>query len=62
MVTDLKQHSSPLSSLHLVYILMVVVVTWLYPWVKTDRVIHQDHHQQKTRGLMVLKMPSLEGK
>lgn len=46
----------------LVYILMVVVLTWLYPWVKTDQVIHQNHHQQKTRGLMVLKMPSLEGK
>ena len=36
---------------------MLVVVLWLYMWVKTDLAIYQNHWQG---GFMVLEMPSLE--
>lgn len=38
--------------MQLVYILMVVVVTWLYMWVKMYGTTHQNHQQH---GLMVFK-------
>lgn len=37
VATDLKQHSSPSNSMrYMVYMLTVVVVMWLYMWVKID--------------------------